>query len=182
MAWIVPPAFAPQEAAIELSLEVLGSGKSSRLYERLVRTGLAMSVSTWLDDAELASVAGIEVMLPEGGSPAVAESVVREELKRLAEEPPRSDELRRALKGLLVGLASSLQLLDTRGGDGGRAGLLQKLNHYLGDPGALPQVIQRLANTTAEESRRATAEFLAPEHSLTIVTEPGAAPVEAGED
>ncbi len=182
MAWIVPPAFAPQEAAIELALEVLGSGKSSRLYQRLVRTGLAMSVSTWLDDAELASVAGIEVMLPEGGSPAVAEAAVREELKRLAEAPPSSQELRRSVKGLLVGLASSLQLLDTRGGDGGRAGLLQKLNHYLGDPGALPEVIQRLENTTAEEARRATGEFLAPDRCLTVVTEPRAAGVEAGEN
>ena len=172
IAWIVPPAFAPAEAAVELSLEVLGSGKSSRLYQRLVQTGAAIDVSVWLDDAELASVAGIEVSLPEGGDPHAVEAAVREEVGKLAQQPPSAAELHRALKGLQVGLASSLQLLNTGNGSGGRAGLLQKLNHYLSRPGALPEVLQHLSRTTMQDVKQATAEHLSASRSLSVITLP----------
>ena len=36
LAWLTPKAFAPSEAALDLAASLLGGGKNSRLYKRLV--------------------------------------------------------------------------------------------------------------------------------------------------
>ena len=57
-------------------------------------------------------------------------------------------------------------------GDGGRSGVLQKLNHYLGDPGRLPSEMQHLGAVAASEVQRVVQTHLAPERRLTVVTLP----------
>jgi predicted Zn-dependent peptidase len=71
-----------------------------------------------------------------------------------------------------VDLASSLQLLNSGGGEGGRAGVLQQLNHYLGDPGRLPAEMQHLASVQPAELQAALQKHLDMEHRLTLITVP----------
>jgi zinc protease len=175
LAWITPPAFSPEEAAIELGTHVLGSGKASRLYRDLVVTGLATSVDAWLDDNELASVVGVDAMVSSGVPIEKVEQALEKSLAKLAEEGPTPSELERAKKGIFVDLASSLQLLNSGGGEGGRAGVLQQLNHYLGDPGRLPAEMQHLGSVSTAEVQAAVQKHLSPEHRLTVVTVPKAA-------
>jgi zinc protease len=172
MAWIVPPSFSPEEAALELGARVLGSGKASRLYQELVVTGLAANVDAWLDDNELASVIGIDVMVASGVPVARVEQALDRSLQQLIDAGPTERELARAKKGTFVDLASSLQLLNSGGGDGGRAGVLQKLNHYLGDPGRLPQEMKKVENVQAREIESALRTHLARERRLTVITRP----------
>jgi zinc protease len=175
MAWIVPPAFTPEEAAIELATNVLGSGKASRLYRDLVVTGLAANVDAWLDDNELASIAGVDAMVSSGVSIEKVEKAMERSLERLASEGPTARELERAKKGIFVELASSLQLLNSGGGEGGRAGVLQQLNHYLGDPGRLPAEMRHLAAVQPSEVQAAAKKHFDRAHRLTVVTVPKAA-------
>jgi zinc protease len=175
LAWITPPAFAPDEAAIELGTHVLGSGKASRLYQDLVVTGLAASVDTGLDDNELGSVVLVEAMVSTGVAVAKVEAAMEKSLSRLAEQGPTPAELTRAKKGIFLDLASSLQLLNSGGGEGGRAGVLQQLNHYLGDPGRLPAEMQHLGSVQGTEVRDALRKYLPLDHRLTVVTQPKAA-------
>jgi zinc protease len=175
MAWIVPPAFSPEEAAIELGTHVLGSGKASRLYRDLVVTGLAASVDAWLDDNELASLVGVDAMVSSGVPVEKVEQALQKTLERLANEGPSASELERAKKGIFVDLASSLQLLNSGGGEGGRAGVLQQLNHYLGDPGRLPAEMQHLASIQPAEIKAAVSKYLPVERRLTVITLPKAA-------
>jgi predicted Zn-dependent peptidase len=93
-------------------------------------------------------------------------------LRRLQSEGPTPSELSRARKGIVVDLASSLQLLNSGGGEGGRAGVLQQLNHYLGDPGRLPAEMQHLAAVQPAEVQAAAQKHLALDHRLTVVTMP----------
>jgi zinc protease len=172
MAWITPPAFAPDEAAIELGTHVLASGKASRLYQDLVVTGLAASVDSSLDDNELASVVVIEAMVSSGVTVKQVEAAIEKSLGRLADAGPTPAELTRAKKGIFLDLASSLQLLNSGGGEGGRAGVLQQLNHYLGDPGRLPAEMQHLGSVQGSEIRDALRRYLPLEHRLTVVTQP----------
>jgi zinc protease len=174
LAWIAPPAFSPEEAAIELGTHVLGSGKASRLYRDLVVTGLAASVDAWLDDNELASIVGVDAMVSSGVSVEKVEQALEKSLKRLASDGPTPAELERAKKGIFVDLASSLQLLNSGGGEGGRAGVLQQLNHYLGDPGRLPAEMQHLASVQPADVQAAVQKHLGSEHRLTLVTVPRA--------
>ena len=180
LAWIAPPAFSPDEAAIELGTHVLGSGKASRLYRDLVVTGLAASVDTWLDDNELASVVGIDAMVSSGVSIEKVERALEQTLSRLSAEGPTAAELARAKKGIFVDLASSLQLLNSGGGEGGRAGVLQQLNHYLGDPGRLPSEMQHLGGVQAKEVQEAMRKYLPLERRLTVITKPKASEPTAG--
>jgi zinc protease len=171
-AWIAPPAFSADEAAIELGTHVLGSGKASRLYRDLVVTGLAASVNTWLDDNQLASVVGIDAMVSSGVPVEKVERAIEQTLSRLAAEGPSGAELARAKKGIFVDLASSLQLLNSGGGEGGRAGVLQQLNHYLGDPGRLPAEMQHLGGVPAGEVQNAVRKYMPLDRRLTVVTLP----------
>jgi zinc protease len=179
LAWIAPPAFNPDEAATELATHVLGSGKASRLYRDLVVTGLAASVDAWLDDNELASIVGVDAMVSSGVPIEKVEQALEKSLRRLANEGPTPSELERAKKGIFVDLASSLQLLNSGGGEGGRAGVLQQLNHYLGDPGRLPAEMQHLASVQPSEVQAAVQKHLDLERRLTVVTVPRAADVQS---
>jgi zinc protease len=181
LAWITPPAFTPDEAAIELGTHVLGSGKASRLYQDLVVTGLAASVDTGLEDNELGSVVVVEAMVSTGVDVAQVEAAIEKSLGRLAEQGPTAAELTRAKKGIFLDLASSLQLLNSGGGDGGRAGVLQRLNHYLGDPGRLPAEMAHLGSVQASEVRDALRKYLPLDHRLTVVTQPKAAAAEGSD-
>ncbi|HTV22369.1 MAG TPA: pitrilysin family protein [Polyangiaceae bacterium] len=180
MAWITPPAFSADEAAIELATHVLGSGKASRLYRDLVVTGLAANVDSWLDDNELASIVGVDAMVSSGVPIEKVEQALEKSLVKLASEGPTAAELERAKKGIFVDLASSLQLLNSGGGEGGRAGVLQQLNHYLGDPGRLPAEMQHLGSVTPAEVQAAVQKYLPTEHRLTVVTVPKAADAAPG--
>jgi zinc protease len=181
MAWIVPPAFATEEAGLELATNILGSGKASRLYQDLVVGELATSVDAWLDDNQLASTIGVDAVVASGVSIERVEQALEKTLARLAEGGPTAIELRRAKKGIFVELASSLQLLNSGGGDGGRAGVLQKLNHYLGDPGRLPSEMQHLASVGAKEVQTSVQTYLTPAHRLTVITSPRASANAGGE-
>jgi zinc protease len=174
VAWIVPPAFSPDEAAIELATHVLASGKASRLYRDLVVTGLAPSVDGWLEDNELGSIVGIDAMVSTGVPVEKVERALEASLTRLASEGPSAAELERAKKGIFVDLASSLQLLNSGGGEGGRAGVLQQLNHYLGDPGRLPAEMQHLGSVQAAEVKAVLQKHMPLDRRLTVVTVPKA--------
>ncbi len=172
IAWFTPPAYGPDEPALEVSAEILGSGKASRLYQALVASGLANDADASLDANELVSVFELDATVASGVSLVRVEEVLRAELERLAKQGPNPEELERAKVGLHLDLASQLQQLNARGGEGGRAGTLQRLNHYLGDPSALPRVVAALDAVTAEDVRRVTQKYLQKEHSVVVITEP----------
>jgi predicted Zn-dependent peptidase len=102
------------------------------------------------------------------------EQALEKSLTRLQNDGPTPSELERAKKGIFVDLASSLQLLNSGGGEGGRAGVLQQLNHYLGDPGRLPAEMQHLASVQPPEVQGAVQKHLALDHRLTVITVPKA--------
>lgn len=179
VAWIVPPAFSADEAALELATHVLGSGKASRLYRDLVVAGLSANVDVWLDDNELASIVGVDATVSSGVPVERVEQAIGKTLQRFVDEGPTQSELARAKKGIFVDLASSLQLLNSGAGEGGRAGVLQKLNHYLGDPGRLPGEMQHLAAVSAREVQTAVQTHLPLDRKLTVVTLPKAQPAAA---
>ncbi|HEU4577947.1 MAG TPA: pitrilysin family protein [Polyangiaceae bacterium] len=172
MAWLVPPAFGPEEPGLELAGHVLGSGKASRLYQDLVVTELATQVDSWLDDNEYGGVLALEALVSSGVPVERVEKAMEASVAKLASSGPTSDELSRAKKGLLVQLSSSLQLLNGGAGDAGRAGVLQKLNHYLGDPGRLPSEMLKLQAVEPAEVQRRMQAYMAPQQRVVVVTLP----------
>jgi zinc protease len=86
----------PDAYAMAVLSNVLGSGMTSRLYQALVETSQAISVSaiSWqLHDPSLFS---LFAALNPGAEPAAVEKLVREEISRIVSDGVREDEVRKA--------------------------------------------------------------------------------------
>lgn len=173
MAFIVPPAFSKQEPALEIAAAILAGGKATRLYRALVvEQKVASEVSASLDANELASVFEVSATAASGRSTDELERALGAALAELAVRGPNAAELDRAKRRLLVELFGTVQLLNGPGGESGRAGLLQRYNHYLGDPGFLARDYRRRIAVSSEDVRRVVASQLSAQRRLTVVTQP----------
>lgn len=87
----------PDDFVLDLISAVLGSGKSSRIYDRLVtRERLATSVSVGNETRLDPGLFWVAAELCPGVTPAKVESVIREEMLKLVDKGPSAAELRRA--------------------------------------------------------------------------------------
>jgi len=173
MGFIAPPAYSKDDAALEVTAAILAGGKASRLHRSLViEKKLASEVDAELDANQLASTFSVSAVAASGKKPAELEAGIDAELQRLAESGPSSAELDRAKRRLLVDLASSLQRLNGRDGESGRAGLLQRFNHYFGDPGHLQAEYRALTRVTSADVQRVVRRDLDLDHRVIVITEP----------
>jgi predicted Zn-dependent peptidase len=179
--WPTVPHFHPDEAALAVLADVLGRGRSSRLYQRLVmREEVAQSVSVSQSSRELAGSFYIVVTLRPGRSRAEARALVREELEGLAARGVTAEELARVQNGRL---AAAVYALDNVGGFGGVADRLNAFNIYTGDPGRLGSDPIRYQEVTAEAVSRAAQAYLVgrPRVALDVIAGPapsGRAPLD----
>ncbi len=125
-----------------------------------MKSGLANEVSASVDPNRLASSFVVQVRLASGVAIERVEEALEREFARLAATGPTEDELTRARASFEVSTASDLQLLNSSVGEGGRAGMLQRLDYYLNDPGALPRVMHGYDVTTTESVKQALQQHL----------------------
>ena len=172
-----PPAYSSDDPAVEVTMAVLGGGKATRLYQRLVvQTKLAADVSASLESNQLSSIASLSATVATGKSVALVEKELDGVLAALQKSGPTPAELERAKRRILVDVLSDLELLNGPGGESGRAGLLQRFDQYTGDPGYLPKWLKQIENVQASDVQRVIKESLRPEARVVVVTEPTPAP------
>jgi zinc protease len=175
-----PPAYTEDDPALDVAMAILGGGKATRLYQRLVvQTKLAADVSASLESNQLASIASLSATVATGKSSAAVERELDAVLSGLEKNGPSAAELARAKRRILVGALSSLELLNGPGGESGRAGLLQRFDQYTGDPGYLPKWLSQIEQVHGKDVQRVIKQWLRPEARIVVVTE--AAPVAAAE-
>jgi zinc protease len=171
--WIAPPAFGPDDAALDIATSILAGGRATRLYRRLVvEDKLASEVDASSDPNALATMVDVSATLASGKSASEVESVLDTVLEGLANAPPSADELSRAKRRTFLAIASDLELLNGHGGDTGRAGLLQRFDHYLGDPGYLPKWLAAIDAVTATDVSRVVRQYMGKNARVTVVTRP----------
>lgn len=150
--WITSPVFTPGDSQADLAARVLGGGKSSRLYKKLVyELQIAQDVSAYQYGLTLGSVFGIEATARQGHTAAELEKVIDAELDRFRKEGPSVQELERARNAIETQVVGGLETL---GGFGGVADRLNAYNHYLGDPGYLARDIARYRSATPDSVRK----------------------------
>jgi zinc protease len=93
-------------------------------------------------------------------------------IEGLGKQGPTRDELERAKRRILLNVLGNLELLNGPGGESGRAGILQRFEHYLGNPGYLPQWVAAIERVTPADVERAVSTYLTPAHRVVVVTEP----------
>jgi len=169
--WVTPPIFTAGDAESDLLAQLLGGGKSSRLYKSLVyEKQIAQEVTVTNQSLLLGSVFEIQATCKPGIKPEELEKAINEELAKVREEGPSQSELDRARNVIVT---RRIQGLERLGGFGGVADTLNMYNHYLGDPGYLPKDLARYNRATTRDLMRVANEELKPSASVVVYGVPG---------
>lgn len=166
--WNVPQRNTEDLTRLQLAAAVLGGGKTSRLYERLVyREQLADSVSVGVDAMELSSLFGLEVDVKASVDPARVEQVIAEEWQRFLDKGPTEDELKRVKTSILAGMVRSLEKV----GGGGKARVLAEGQVFNGDPASYKKGLARMDAATVTDVHNAAKAWIA-RGDYTLIVEP----------
>ncbi len=150
MSWHTPAALKDGDADYDLVASVLGDGKASRLYSRLVmKDKIAVEVDASQYSQMLGSVFIITFKPSEGHTLEAVEAVVLEEIKKLAEEGPTPAELERAQNQLEVSFIQGLEGLHSR------ASALNRYRYLAGVPDYANQDLLRYTSLGAEQVKAA---------------------------
>ena len=141
IAWHSPARFSSGEPNLDLLASIMGSGKTSRLYKRLVYDlKLAQSVSVGNPAQEIGGKFTITVTAAPGKTLDEIEPLVWEEVEKVKAAPPSEEEVERARTSLLAGLLRGLERI---GGFGGKSDLLANYQTFLGDTNFLEKDFAR---------------------------------------
>jgi zinc protease len=141
--------------AIRMLTNILATGRSSRLYRRLVeRDQLALSVDAMnrlsLDPGQLTIVTEVR----SGVTPSAAEKALAEEIDTVAAKGVTADEMEKARNMLLAEHYRSLKTI------GGKANLIGNYEVFYGDWSKLNNVAADYEKVTAEDLQRVAAKYL----------------------
>ena len=171
MGWITPSIFKPGYAESDLLAQLLGGGKSSRLYKSLVYDKqIAQDVTVTEQNLLLGSVFEVQATCKPGTKPEDLEKAIDDELAKLRTEGPSQAELDRARNVIETKRIEGLERL---GGFGGVADTLNMYNHYLGDPGYLAKDLEHYNRATVADLKRVANEELTPNKSAVVYGVPG---------
>jgi len=170
MGWLTPPAYQPGDAELAVAAEILGGGKSSRLYKKLVyERQIAQDVDASQQSLGLTSTFVIDVTARPGIEARELEAAIDAELATLREQGPTQREVERARNSLETALLSTIEKL---GGDG-LADQLNHYNQYTGDPGYLAKDIERMRRITPGDVQRAVQAYLRQQARAVVTGVPG---------
>lgn len=171
--WHSPALFAEGDAELDLIANILSTGKTSRLYKRLVYDlQIAQSVTANQASMELGSLFEITATAKAGHSPEELLKVIDEELALLRRGGVRDDELDRAKTSVITEAVFGIEH------SAARANRLNSYNHYLGNPSWLSRDVERTRRATNEmvmNAARATLD--AQRRVTTLVRASASAPV-----
>jgi zinc protease len=143
MGWITPPFFKPGDADADVTATILGGGRSSRLYKKLVyERQIAQDVTAYQYSLMLGSTFMIEATARPGRTVEELEKAIDEELAALAAQPPDAREVDRARNQFETNTVSALESIS------GLADRLNTYNHYLGQADYVQQDFARYGAVT----------------------------------
>jgi zinc protease len=146
--WNVPGYGTAEADRLRLAAGVLSSGKTSRLYKRLVYDDqIATHVAAYLDEREIGSQFVVVATAKEGVDLRVVDTAVQEELDRLRQDGPTERELNRLKTQAYAGFVRGIERI---GGFGGKSDILATSQTYAGNPHAYKARLRNLETATTE--------------------------------
>ena len=126
------------DADADMLAHILGSGKSSRLYKKLVyELQIAQDVDSQRYPLKLGSAFFLQATCKPGVTPERVEQAINQELAGLRKNGPTPQEVQMARNSIQSAMVFGLQRM------GSVANLLNQYNQYLGDPGKFPWDLER---------------------------------------
>jgi zinc protease len=176
--WNVPQFGSADEAWLDLAAEVLGQGKTSRLYKRLVyKDQIATSATADDDTNEIAGQFDFTLTAKPGGDLSVVEKEADEELQRFLEDGPTEAELQLAKTQIFGRYA---RIMERIGGFGGKSDILARCQTFTGDPACYKTYLKRVQAATPAAVKKAAVEWLS-DGDYILDVEPFPTDLKAGE-
>jgi zinc protease len=163
LVWPTVPAYDKDEPAADALGNILGGGKSSRLYKTLVYDKqIAQNVFANNGSQEIAGRFQIVATARPGKKLEEIESAINAEVEKIKKDGPTQEEVERAYNATEASLVFGMQ---TVGGFGGKNDQLNQYATFVGKPGYFQQDLARYRRVTAEDIKRAANTYLI-EHRL----------------
>ena len=171
LTWPTVPRFHQDAPALTILATILGGGKSSRMYKKLIyERRIAQSISVQQDASELTGGFEVELTTASGHTVKEVEEAARAEIEQIRREPPTAEEMGRAKNRIEWSLVRALSNI---GGFGGKADRLNAFNVFAGDPALLNQDLERYLAVQAEDVCSAAEAYLGNRHvQMVVLPEP----------
>ena len=156
--WNIPQYGTTDGNMLDLVSDVLSSGKTSRLYKRLVYDDqIATDVSASVDLSEIAGQFMITATAKPGGDLVKVEKAIDEELAKFLAQGPTARELQRVKTQFQAGFLRGIERI---GGFGGKSDLLAHNSVFLGHPDYYKVRLQEVLAATAPQLQDAARKWL----------------------
>lgn len=161
--WRTVPHGHPDELPLDFLAAVLGEGGSSRLYRQLVaETQTAVQTTAWTYNLEQDGVFVAGGMLNENQDPNRVLACIRSELRRIASEGIRPEELEKARNNALKKVVADNLTVESK------AELLGTTSMILGNTSRANDILRQIQAVTAEDIRRVVKTYLTESRQLTV--------------
>jgi zinc protease len=158
IAMMIPTVYAnhADEAPLDIAAKIMGQGKASLLYQRLVQTGRAVQASVSHPCSELAcSMMFIVIQNPASGETlAEMEAAIRETMDEFANREVSEDDLQKFKAGYESGRIFGLQSVS------GKVSTLARFETFSGSPGGISDDIERYLNVEIADVNRVFREYI----------------------
>jgi zinc protease len=156
--WNVPEFGSPEESLLDLAAQVLGRGKTSRLYKRLVyKDQIATSATATNDTNEIGGQFDFTLTANPGEDLNKVEKAADEELQNFLKNGPSEAELQLAKTQIL---GSYARIVERIGGFGGKSDLLARCQSFTGNPDCYKDYLKWVKAATPATVKKAADEWL----------------------
>ncbi len=156
--WNVPEYGSPEEAQLDLAARILGIGKTSRLYKRLVyKDQIATAATATNDTNEIAGQFDFTLTANPGGDLAKVEKAADEELQNFLKNGPTAAELQLAKTRIL---GTYVRIVERIGGFGGTSDLLARCQTFKGNPDCYKDYLKWIKAATPASVKKAANDWL----------------------
>jgi zinc protease len=170
LAWISPALFAPDDAALDMVADLVGNGRTSRLYRRLVHDRrVAVELAAAQGSRELDGLFQIVASAAPGHSLDEVEAAIYDEIDRFADEGPTAEEVSREHA---QAEATFIMRLQSLGGFGGKADQINAYNVHRGVPDSFDADLGRYLSTTGADLADAAGRWLVRERATALAVVP----------
>ncbi len=153
--WAVPGYETRDALLVSLAADIIGGGKTSRLYKSMVfESAIATSASLAVQDQEIVGIAEMEINVRAGQDIAAAEKLAAQTLSTFLEKGPTRAELERSKTSIRAGVLRGLEKVN------GRSSVLAEGLLYANNPGHIDQVLSWLDSATPKDLQQAAAKWL----------------------
>jgi zinc protease len=156
--WNTPQFGSPEAAQLDLVAQLLGRGKTSRLYKRLVyKDQIATAATAGNDASEIGGQFDFTITAKPGMELAKVEQIADEELQNFLKNGPTEGELQLAKTQIFGNYARTVERI---GGFGGKSDLLARCQTFTGNPDCYKVYLERIRAATPASVKQAAKDWL----------------------